>query len=141
MLEKIDVLPEDLGRPETLLADNGYFSEANVTLCAREHRAADCARPSAAPSVLARAVCRAAAAGQPNAGRGDRSLTRRGCGYGYAYGGSYACSYCNHTLYPQEAGEFCGYFNEMASRFLQIPAATGYLLICFLFVFSFPACA
>ena len=34
MLEKIDVLPEDLGRPETLLADNGYFSEANVTLCA-----------------------------------------------------------------------------------------------------------
>jgi transposase len=34
MLEKIDALPEDLGRPETLLADNGYFSEANVTLCA-----------------------------------------------------------------------------------------------------------
>ena len=34
MLEKIDVLREDLGRPETLLADNGYFSEANVTLCA-----------------------------------------------------------------------------------------------------------
>src|SRR5712675_391233 len=33
MLAKIDALPEDLGRPETLLADNGYFSEANVTLC------------------------------------------------------------------------------------------------------------
>src|ERR1022692_2859074 len=33
MLGKIDALPEDLGRPETLLADNGYFSEANVTLC------------------------------------------------------------------------------------------------------------
>jgi len=32
MLAKIDALPEDLGRPETLLADNGYFSEANVTL-------------------------------------------------------------------------------------------------------------
>jgi transposase len=30
MLEKIDALPEQLGRPETLLADNGYFSEANV---------------------------------------------------------------------------------------------------------------
>jgi hypothetical protein len=34
MLERIDALPEDLGRPETLLADNGYFSEANVALCA-----------------------------------------------------------------------------------------------------------
>src|ERR1019366_8423598 len=33
MLGKIDALPKDLGRPETLLADNGYFSEANVTLC------------------------------------------------------------------------------------------------------------
>ena len=30
MLEKVDALPEQLGRPETLLADNGYFSEANV---------------------------------------------------------------------------------------------------------------
>ena len=33
MLGKIDALPEHLGRPETLLADNGYFSEANVALC------------------------------------------------------------------------------------------------------------
>jgi transposase len=33
MLDKIDALPEHLGRPETLLADNGYFSEANVTAC------------------------------------------------------------------------------------------------------------
>ena len=33
MLDKIDALPEHLGRPETLLADNGYFSEANVTTC------------------------------------------------------------------------------------------------------------
>jgi hypothetical protein len=28
MLERIDTLPEDLGKPETLLADTGYFSEA-----------------------------------------------------------------------------------------------------------------
>jgi transposase len=34
MLGKIAALPNDLGRVETLLADNGYFSEANVTLCA-----------------------------------------------------------------------------------------------------------
>src|SRR5262249_32619523 len=27
-------LPEPLGQPETLLADNGYFSEANVMACA-----------------------------------------------------------------------------------------------------------
>ena len=31
--EKVDALPEQLGRPETLLADNGYFSEANVIQC------------------------------------------------------------------------------------------------------------
>jgi hypothetical protein len=34
LLGKIDALPERLGRPETLLADNGYFSAAHVTLCA-----------------------------------------------------------------------------------------------------------
>src|SRR4029077_5809419 len=34
MLERIGTLPEDLGNPETLLADTGYFSEANVALCA-----------------------------------------------------------------------------------------------------------
>src|SRR6202521_1388718 len=34
MLEKVDALPEPFGRPETLLADNGYFSETNVTACA-----------------------------------------------------------------------------------------------------------
>jgi hypothetical protein len=34
VLEKVDALPEQLGRPETLLADNGYFSEANVMACA-----------------------------------------------------------------------------------------------------------
>ena len=34
MLEKIDAVSEQFGRPETLLADNGYFSEANVMQCA-----------------------------------------------------------------------------------------------------------
>ena len=33
-VESLGRLPEALGRPETLLADNGYFSEANVTTCA-----------------------------------------------------------------------------------------------------------
>jgi transposase len=34
MLKRIEALPADLGRPNTLLADNGYFSEANVDYCA-----------------------------------------------------------------------------------------------------------
>jgi transposase len=33
MLNKINALPEELGRAEALLADNGYFSEANVKAC------------------------------------------------------------------------------------------------------------
>jgi transposase len=33
MLTKIGTLPENLGKPDTLLADSGYFSEANVALC------------------------------------------------------------------------------------------------------------
>jgi transposase len=34
MVDKITALPEELGRPETLLADSGYFSAANVDACA-----------------------------------------------------------------------------------------------------------
>lgn len=34
MLNKIVALPGSLGKAETLLADNGYFSAANVTACA-----------------------------------------------------------------------------------------------------------
>jgi len=33
MLDKLAALPEDLGQPETLLADTGYFSAANVEAC------------------------------------------------------------------------------------------------------------
>ena len=33
MLNKINELPDDFGKTETLLADNGYFSEANVKAC------------------------------------------------------------------------------------------------------------
>jgi len=67
MLEKIDALPERLGQVETLLADNGYFSAANVMMCV-----ADCGRAAAASSLLARAICcRAAGAGEPDTGRND----------------------------------------------------------------------
>ena len=33
MVEKLAALPETLPRPETLLADTGYYSERNVTVC------------------------------------------------------------------------------------------------------------
>jgi len=33
MLDKITALPEQVGRPDTLLADSGYFSAANVDAC------------------------------------------------------------------------------------------------------------
>lgn len=34
MVDKITALPEEVGRPDTLLADSGYFSSANVAACA-----------------------------------------------------------------------------------------------------------
>src|SRR5428012_21419 len=34
MLNKVVALPDALGKAETLLADNGYFSAANVAACA-----------------------------------------------------------------------------------------------------------
>lgn len=33
MIGKLEALPEALGRPDTLLADSGYFSAANVAAC------------------------------------------------------------------------------------------------------------
>jgi hypothetical protein len=33
MLEKLLELPEKLGRVEQLIANNGYFSEANIQVC------------------------------------------------------------------------------------------------------------
>jgi transposase len=36
MAQKLCALPKILGRPKTLLADNGYFSEANVSRCVTE---------------------------------------------------------------------------------------------------------
>jgi Transposase DDE domain len=35
LLEQLGQLPEAVGTPDTLLADSGYFSAANVTACAR----------------------------------------------------------------------------------------------------------
>jgi hypothetical protein len=34
MLDELGALPEDLGKPDALLADNGYYSAANVEACA-----------------------------------------------------------------------------------------------------------
>ena len=35
MLDKVEALPEELGKPGCLLADNGYLSAANVAACAQ----------------------------------------------------------------------------------------------------------
>ena len=35
MLAKTGALPEELGKAKTMLADNGFFSEANVKACAK----------------------------------------------------------------------------------------------------------
>lgn len=34
MLDELNDLPDEIGQPATLLADNGYFSDANVKACA-----------------------------------------------------------------------------------------------------------
>ena len=34
MLDELKDLPDEIGTPDTLLADNGYFSDANVVACA-----------------------------------------------------------------------------------------------------------
>jgi len=72
MLKRIEALPADLGKPETLLADNGYFSDANVALCAAAQIDPMIALgPPVASSVLGGALCQSTAgAGEPDAARG-----------------------------------------------------------------------
>jgi transposase len=36
MLTQLDTLPDELGKPVNLIADTGYFSEANVTACGEQ---------------------------------------------------------------------------------------------------------
>ena len=72
MLNKVAALPEELGEVGTLLADNGYFSAANVKACEAAAVAADRDGPPAAPSHFGRALCRGpAATEEPHASRGD----------------------------------------------------------------------
>jgi hypothetical protein len=51
MLGKLAALPAHLGRPQTILGDNGYFSAANVEACAaaRGRAAAGAWRYAASP--------------------------------------------------------------------------------------------
>ena len=65
---------EALGAPETLLADSGYFSEANVNACA----SLDHARPGTPSSLLEGPLRRRAAApGEPDAAGSDDTSTGR----------------------------------------------------------------
>ena len=73
MLDKIEALADELGKPECLLADTGYFSAANVAACDRGgDRTADRHGPSAASSAVGRALrSGAGSAARSDAGRGD----------------------------------------------------------------------
>ena len=37
MLTQLDTVPDELGKPVNLVADPGYFSEAHVTACGKQH--------------------------------------------------------------------------------------------------------
>ncbi len=71
MLGKLAALPADLGRPETILGDNGYFSAANVTACAAAGiEPLTGARPRIASPVLGPALCPGTAGtAEPDAAR------------------------------------------------------------------------
>jgi transposase len=80
MLNKVAALPDELGEVASMLADNGYFSAANVAACEaagiepviapRLRKGKDGA--PAAPPTSGRALCRTAGgAGEPHSGRGD----------------------------------------------------------------------
>jgi len=73
MLGKIGALPEELGEAETLLADTGYFSTANVEACEQAGiRTADRHGPTTASSTVARTLRDGTArARKSDAGRGD----------------------------------------------------------------------
>jgi hypothetical protein len=73
MLRKVAALPAALGAAETLLADNGYFSAANVAACAAAGIEPLIALgAAAASSVCERALRRrAAGAGETDRGRRD----------------------------------------------------------------------
>ena len=72
MLAKTSALPEELGKVETLLGDNGYFSEANVKACkGGRDRAVARHGPGLPSSILERALRRGSGrARKSNAGRG-----------------------------------------------------------------------
>ena len=71
MLGKLAALPADLGAPQTVLGDNGYFSAANVAACAAAGIEPLLALwPDAASPVPGRALCRGTArTGEPDAAR------------------------------------------------------------------------
>jgi hypothetical protein len=72
MLNKVVALPEVLGKAETVLAGNGYFSAANVAACQAVAVQPLIAIGRGSSSIAERALCRPAAATEvPRAGRGD----------------------------------------------------------------------
>ena len=73
MLDKIEALPDELGKPECLLADTGYFSAANVAACDKAgiEPLIAMGRQPHHPPLAERFASGAASAERSNAGRGD----------------------------------------------------------------------
>ena len=73
MLDKIAALPEELGKPECLLADTGYFSAANVAACDKAgiEPLIAMGRQPHHPPLAERFGSGAGSAARSNAGRGD----------------------------------------------------------------------
>ena len=73
MLDKIAELPAELGKVDELLADNGYFSEANVNACAAAgiEPVIAMGREAHHPSLAERFADDPRRTGESNAGRGD----------------------------------------------------------------------
>ena len=73
MVDKIEALADELGKPECLLADTGYFSAANVLACEKAgiEPLIAMGRQPHHPPLAERFADGAGSAGGPNAGRGD----------------------------------------------------------------------
>ena len=73
MLDKIEALADELGKPECLLADTGYFSAANVAACDKAgiEPLIAMGRQPHHPPLAERFASGAGSAARSNAGRGD----------------------------------------------------------------------
>ena len=90
MVEKLKALPEELGQVETLLADNGYFSAANVTTCEATNISLICKVRQGIRVYPCTNAGRASSANRPASSRIWRNLARC-CGSSIGSSGGRTC--------------------------------------------------